>query len=276
MFDVREIQNKFQTINSKFQRMQKPIIIFFIFISAFIAKAEKKKNPFLKQTTSEAGITLSSNGKLSAVALSANQYWSVGKGKQHFKIGLGGRLTSSFGGNKLRYITAPAELTSGKKGPGVFFAPQVSENIDTLKVNSTQVNALNIFLSLHYDFKKKWGVEFNIDLAGFAFGASQKSTLTYGEHSDATRITNAKPSPRNTLLISDNDIGSLNSELMFSYLYKKNIKLKAGLSFLFNEYTVENPVLYTNKTGTVLGTDRYRNKSLTFGIGANYIFKHKN
>ncbi|GBL36069.1 hypothetical protein EMGBS15_16640 [Filimonas sp.] len=76
-------------------------------------------------------------------------------------------------------------------------------------------------------------------------------------------------------MISDNDIGSLNSELMISYLFKPNIKLKAGLPSWFNEYTVENPVLYTNSVGTVVGTDRYRLKSLCFGIGANYIFKHK-
>ncbi len=246
----------------------------FILITASV-NAEKKKNPYFKQTTSEAGITLSSDTKLSAIALSVNQYWSVGKKKSNVEIGLGGRLTSSFGGKKLIYMTAPAELTSGKTGPGVFFSEQISQNIDTLKVASTQINAINLFLALRYSFKKNWSAEFNIDLAGFSFGATKSSTLTYGEHSDANRLTNAKPTPRNALLISDNDIGSLNSELMISHSYKKNIRLKAGLSFLFNEYTVSNPVLYTNTLGTVVGTDRYRLKSLTLGIGANYIFKHK-
>ncbi|GBL36070.1 hypothetical protein EMGBS15_16650 [Filimonas sp.] len=61
--------------------------------------AQKKRNPYLKQTTSEAGIVLSTNGRLSAVSLSALQYWQVGRRKQSaYKIGLGGRLTSSFGG----------------------------------------------------------------------------------------------------------------------------------------------------------------------------------
>jgi len=246
-----------------------------LMVVACSVSAQKKRTPYLKQTTSEAGIVLSTNGGLSAVSLSALQYWQVGRKQAHIKIGLGGRLTSSFGGNKLTYMTAPADLTSGKTGPAVFFAPQVSKNIDTLKLASTQVNALNICLALRYDVNKKWGAEFNIDLVGFSFGETKSSTLTYGEQSDATRTTDAKPSPRNALLISDNDIGSLNSELMISYLFKPNIKLKAGASFLFNEYTVDNPVLYTNSMGTVVGTDRYRLKSLCFGIGANYIFKHK-
>jgi hypothetical protein len=255
--------------------MKKLSVICLLLVAAYSASAQKKKNPYLKQTTSEAGIVLSTNGGLSALSLSGIQYWQVGRKQPHIKIGLGGRLTSSFGGADLTYITAPAILTSGKTGPGVFFSDQVTQNIDTLKLASTQINALNVFLALRYDFKKKWSAEFNIDLAGFSFGGTKSSVLTYGEQSDATRTTDAKPSPRNALLVSDNDIGSLNSELMISYQYKPKIRLKAGASFLFNEYTVNDPVLYTNSTGTVVGTDRYRVKSLCVSIGANYIFKHK-
>jgi len=255
--------------------MKKISILIVAMVTLFPAIAQKKKNPYLRQTTSELGAMLSTSGKLSAVSLSVNQYWGVGRKKQSFKIGLGGRLTSAFGSKDLLYMTAPAKLTSEKTGPAVFFADQVPSNIDTLKVESTQVNAVNLYLALRYDFKRKWGAEFNIDLAGFGFGGSKSSVLTYGENSDATRITTAKPSPRNALLISDNDIGSLSSELYLSYLYKMNLKLKVGASFLFNEYRVDNPVLYTTQRGTVVGTDRYRNKSLTASIGANYIFKHK-
>ncbi len=255
--------------------MKKLSVICLLLVVACTATAQKKRNPYLKQTTSEAGIVLSTNGGLSALSLSGIQYWQVGRKQPHIKIGLGGRLTSSFGGTDLTYMTAPAILTSGKTGPGVFFSDQVPQNIDTLKLASTQINALNIFLALRYDFRKKWSAEFNIDLAGFSFGGTKSSVLTYGEQSDATRTTDAKPSPRNALLVSDNDIGSLNSELMISYQFKPKIKLKAGASFLFNEYTVDDPVLYTNSIGTVVGTDRYRVKSLCIGVGATYIFKHK-
>ena len=255
--------------------MKKLSIVVILLALAFNLQAQKKKNPYLKQTTSEAGISLATSGELSMVTLSANQYWGVGRKKRNFKLGLGARLTSSFGGDGIVYMTAPAKLTSGKTGPSVFFSEQVPQNIDTLKLDATQVNAINLFLALRYDFKKKWGVEFNIDLAGFSFGGSQSSILTYGENSNATRSVNSKPSSKNLLLISDNDIGSLNSELVISYLYKNKIKFKVLASFLFNEYTVDNPVLYTNSIGTVVDAETYRTKALAFGIGANYIFKYK-
>jgi hypothetical protein len=42
---------------------------------------------------------------------------------KNFKIGYGLRLTSQFG-NKLKYYTAPAILTSKQRGPQVFYIPQ--------------------------------------------------------------------------------------------------------------------------------------------------------
>ena len=75
----------------------------------------------------------------------------------------------------------------------------------------------------------------------------------------------------NVLLISDNDIGSLNSEFMISYKIRPKIKLKAGASFLFNEYTVENPVNYINTLGTQVNADRYRTKLFMFGVGTSIL-----
>jgi hypothetical protein len=100
--------------------MKKILFLILAFLPTAIYSQTKKVN-FVSRTTSESGIFLSSNGSLSATALSLNQYWGVGKRKKNFKLGLGARLTSSFGGSSLEYITAPAILTSGQTGPGVFF-----------------------------------------------------------------------------------------------------------------------------------------------------------
>jgi hypothetical protein len=235
----------------------------------------QQKTPFTTRTTLEAGVTLHSNGSLSALALTGIQYWGVGKNKKNFKIGLGARLTSSFGSNKLEYITAPAILTSGQTGPGVFFAEQITQNIDTLSLNSTQVNALNAYLALRYDFAQKWGIEFNIDLVGFSFGGNKDAKLVYGDGNQSIQNSKAKPTTFNALLISDNDLGSLNSAFMLSYKFKPQIKVSAGASFLFNVYTLESPVTYTNSIGTKVNAERYRTKQLMFGVGINYVFKYK-
>ena len=250
-----------------------------ILISAFILLPSvlfsQQKKTFISRTTQEAGVSFNSNRNLYALALTGIQYWGVGKRKKNLKFGLGARFTSSFGSNKLEYITAPAILTSGKTGPSVFFAEQITQNIDTLSLNATQVNALNAYLALRHDFAQKWGIEFNIDLIGLSFGGNKEGKLVYGDGNQSLRNSKAKPTAFNALLISDNDLGSLNSALMLSYKIKPQIKILAGASFLFNEYTIESPVTYTNSIGTKVNTDRYRTKQLLFGIGANYVFNHK-
>ena len=240
-----------------------------------ILYAQKTSAPFVSKTASEAGATLSSNGSTTALAFSMAQYWGFGKKKKNFKVGIGSRLTASLGNSNVEYITAPAILTSGQIGPGVFFASQIPENIDTLKLNGSQVNALNLFLALRYDFAKKWGLEFNIDLIGASFGASRTAVLKYGDDAGFTQITSAKPTTINALLICDNDHGSLNSELMILYKMKQNLKIKAGASFLFSEYTIDNPPTYTNSNANRISNDRFRSKALMIAVGVNYIFKNK-
>jgi len=249
--------------------MKKFLLIAFASLPTILFAQETKREHFISRTSHEVGATLASNGTANSLAFSINQYWGVGKKKNNFKFGLGARLTSSLGGSSLEYITAPAILTSGKTGPAVFFAEQIPQNIDTLSLNNTQVNAINLYLALRYDFAKKWGVEFNIDLAGASFGAEKTAVLNYGDVAYATKTTTARPTIGNVLLISDNDIGSLNSEFMISYKIKPTLKLRAGLVFLFNEYTLDNPVKYTNSIGTIIDAETYRTKMFMFGVGAS-------
>ncbi len=224
------------------------------------------------RTHFEGGLTLSSNGNNHIVAPSALQYWAIGKNKQKFKFGIGARYSASLGNNKLEYITARADLTSGKTGPGVFFADQVPGNIDTMSLNSTRIHALNLLLALRYDLDKKFAVEFNIDLAGLSFGKKKTATLTYNE--GKTHVSNAYPTAGNLLLVSDNDLGSLNSEFMISYLHKKHMRFKIGPVFMFNEYELSSPVEYVNDAGKFIDATRYRNKSFQIGVGFNYVFRY--
>ncbi len=187
----------------------------------------------------------------------------VGK-KQKFGIGAGVRLTNYFASNKY-YTTAPAKLTSGKSGPGVFFSETIDKNIDSVLFNKAQQNSLNISLNFDYSITKKLNVGFNIDAIGFTFGAKQKGT--YYANSGATTPTDAKPTGFNLLLVSDNDLGALNSEFNAKYKFNDKWNAKVGFQFLFTEYTTTTKV---QTTPDLQKNDRFRNKSSAISIGVVY------
>lgn len=247
------------------------LFLFLLLSMPVIAKDKSKK--LVSRTTLESGFTLSTNGAMNAAALHGVQYWGIGKSRKPFKLGLGLRFTSSLGSSTLQYITAPASITSGKTGPGVFFASNIPNNIDTVKLNGTQVNALNVVVHLNTRIYKKWSAEFNIDAVGFSFGSHKNATLFYGDGTKQQANFSAKPTAGNALLISDNDLGSLNSEFKLFYQVGKKSKVNAGLAFLFNEYKLGSTVKYVNSLGTAIEVDRYRTKALLFALGYNVILK---
>ncbi|MEZ4901062.1 MAG: hypothetical protein R2822_04550 [Spirosomataceae bacterium] len=210
-------------------------IIFVLLLSAVAITAIAQFNYPKKQIYGD--VALSAGGGFST-ALSYNQLYGVGKSKR-FKIGWGVRLTSFFGQN-LDYYTAPAKLTSGEYGPQVLFLENILTNIDTLQLTKTQTNAFNLAIHLQYSFKKL-DIGFNIDVIGATFGAQQSGKFiakSTGSRLNGTQQT-AKPTVFNLLLISDNDLGSLNSELYGRYWLKENLGLRFGASFQFTEYTTD-------------------------------------
>ncbi len=216
--------------------------------------------PFIKRTTLEAGVTLATNGDLNNVSLNGMQYWGFGRKNRRFKVGAGLRLNNYLGNDNLDYITAPADLTGDEA------------NIDSVSFTGTQVSALNAFIALRYDITERWGVEFNIDLAGFSFGGEKTGNLTYND--GEILPTDATPTAGNLLLVGDNDLGNLNSEFLLTYRYKSNWRFKAGAMFNFNEYSLGVvPAAYTASNGTeIKEVQRYRSKNMTFGVGVNYVF----
>ena len=191
--------------------------------------------------------------------------WLLGK-KHKLGLGAGVRLTNYFGFNKY-FITAPAELTSGKTGPGVFFTENIEENIDSVLFKNAQVNSLNLSINIQYAFTKKFAAGFNIDAIGFSFGG--KKDATYFGNNGTGGATSAKPTGFNLLLISDNDKGSLNSEFYGKYMFNNKWAAKLGYQFLFVEYTTDTKVQTTPDGQT---NDRFRNKSSGILLGITRSF----
>jgi hypothetical protein len=191
--------------------------------------------------------------------------WRLGA-KQKFGIGLGGRLTSFLGAN-IYYITAPATLTSGSTSPLIFFKENIVENLDSLLVKSPQVNSLNLMINLNYQINPELLVGFNIDAIGFSFGRNTRGNYMNGA---TGKNTTADPTPFNILLISDNDRGTLNSELYARYFLHERWALKASMQFLFTEYTTVTKVQQAPEEN-----DRFRNKSLMFSVGVSYKLLRK-
>lgn len=207
-------------------------------------------------------LSLSASSKQVTGAASWAHLHGFGKRKQKFKVGYGLRFTSFTGSDK-EYITAPAELTSRRQDPGVLFSETFEESLDTVTFSSSQINSFNFSIQLQYSFSRKLDLGFNIDAVGFSFGQQKTGMLKSSLRPSGMAIEqSAKPTPYNALLISDNDIGSLNSELYLRYWFKEKWAIKGGFTFLFTEYTTNQKLIFDN--------DRFRYKTLMIMLGITY------
>ncbi len=244
--------------------MKKITLSLCIILSTFLVNAQST----LKSLTYSADATFASG--MFAPSISASKNFSLKKSRStKFQVGLGARLTHYAGSKDLEYFTAPAILTSGKTGPSVFFADPIESNIDTFNYSKTAINSLNLDIILNYRISRKLSAEFNIDAIGFSFGGDKTGTLKNG--AAANNTATAKPTSINALLISDNDRGSLNSQLVLIYKLNKSLALKGGAGFLFTEYTNSKNTVVNNAAAL---NDRFRNKSLGLVLGANYQFNN--
>ncbi|MEO5996199.1 MAG: hypothetical protein ABIN89_05705 [Chitinophagaceae bacterium] len=197
-----------------------------------------------------------------ADAFSWSHYHGIDKNKR-FKIGYGLRLTNFFGSDQ-NFMTAPAKYTSGKSSLAALFSENIVANIDTISFSKVQVNSLNagVYLSYLLPFwQNKFELGVNIDVVGFSFGARQNA-LYKGN------TVSAKPTSLSLLLISDSDIGSLNSEWHVNYWATSRLAIKAGYEFLFTEYTTDNKVQHIPNTTET--NDRFRLKSRMILLGVLY------
>jgi hypothetical protein len=238
---------------------------FIIFsLSLFIAQtalAQREDAPNYYKNSISTDLNLASDGKNSLIALSAKQQFGLFGGKR-FKLGYGVRLNHNFGG-KSQFLTAPAILTTGKTGPIVFFdGTKIAKNIDTIQTTAFSVTSINIPLYLEYAVTNKLDVGFNIDLIGASFGASVSNYNSVHATTANAGAVAAKATTFNALLIGDNDLGSLNSEILARYHFNDKLALSAGVSFAFAEFTTSRKLYLDN--------DRFRQKQLMPMIGVNY------
>jgi len=229
------------------------ILLLFALPLAGIAQSASRTVDFLDGTSSFAKY----QGSLS---VHYSHLRKLGKA-QKFSIGYGARITSYLGANQY-YITAPAEFTSESTSPLIIFRENVSENIDTFLVKSPMITMVNVSINIHYQISSRLTAGFNIDALGFSFGGKRQGNYISGV---TGKITQGTPTQLNLLLISDNDRGSLNSELFAKYKLNNKWSLKAGLQFLFTEYTTGTKVQQFPSEN-----DRFRNKSLLLGLGVSY------
>ena len=235
------------------------VIIFLSFAAAAQQKTKRAVDQF-----ADISIGIGSSQGTGSIAYVYN--WKIGKRKK-WEAGFGARFTSYFGSN-LYFKTAPAKLTSGKTGPAVLFADDIVPNIDSVLFPKAQINSFNLSLNFGYNFSKKFSAGLSIDAIGFSFGKKQ-SGIYYGNNFATGIPITAKPTGFNLLLISDNDKGSLNSELFARYKWNGSWGVKLGLQFFFAEYTTATEV-QTTPGGDK--NDRFRKKMAGAAVGVTYNF----
>jgi hypothetical protein len=200
-----------------------------------------------------------------ATAASWSHLHGIGKSKK-IKVGYGIRMTKYLGFDQ-NFITAPARLTSKKEDISVLFSKTYDENLDTLSIKRSQAIFLNASINLAYQLFPRVLIQFNIDAAGVTFGKERSGDYTSSIYSGEKTDKKAAPTRYNLLLTSDNDIGSLNSEIFGTYWIKPDLGIKVGASYMFVEYKTEDKLAFNN--------DRFRNKAWMGMIGISYSPKKK-
>lgn len=207
-------------------------------------------------------ISTSAGNNEQQLAIDTTRFWRING--SNFWIGAGLRGTSMWSSDQ-NYKTAPALLTTGQEGPQVIFLEDKKDNIDDLRVSTSQVVSINAMVQILYQWNENWAFGTNIDVIGGSFG--KKSRAKYDPKKDDNQYpdeVSARPTPFNLLLISENDRGSLNSEVYALKNLGAGWGLKLAANFSFTEYTTTKKLRKNN--------DRFRRKTLLPSIGLTRDF----
>ena len=241
-------------------------VIFYLFLSFITFNLSAQG---LDKSYKTFDLAMSGGGTGFSPSLSFTQMFSIGK-SYRFKIGYGVRVTSYFGG-AANFRTAPAKFTSGASSFAALVSDDIVANIDTFSVKSFQTNALNISINIQYALSKKLEVGVNIDATGKTWGGTVTGDLISKRNKrkfqDGSTTSSSNPETYNFLLVSDSDIGSLNSEVYARYWATEKIGIRAGLSFQFMELTTEKKVEINGRLN-----DTWRYRTLTPMVAVSYKF----
>ena len=230
-------------------------VIFYLFFSVITLNLSAQG---LDKTYKTFDLAVSSGKGSFSPAISFTQLWGLGKSNR-FKVGYVVRVTPHFGG-ETNFRTAPAKFTSGSSSFSALYADDIVANIDTFRVKSFQTFAVNIGVVIQYAVTNKLEVGFNIDATGKTWGTTVTGDLISKRNKrkfqDGSTTSDANPETWNFLLVSDSDIGSLNSEIYARYWITNKIGIRAGISYQFVELTTEKKV---EIKGRLNDTWRYKN-----------------
>lgn len=244
--------------------MKKVILYLFLSFITFNLSAQG-----LDKSYKTFDLAISGGGTGFSPALSFTQMFGIGKSNR-FKIGYGIRVTSYFGG-VANFRTAPAKFTSGTSSFAALVSDDIVANIDTFSVKSFQTNALNVSINIQYALFTKLEVGINIDATGKTWGSTVTGDLISKRNKrkfqDGSTTSSSNPETYNFLLVSDSDIGSLNSEVYARYWVTEKIGIRAGLSFQFVELTTEKKVEINGRLN-----DTWRYKTLSPMVAVSYKF----
>jgi hypothetical protein len=223
------------------------LLAFVITFTTNIATAQKTDNPKTQQL---ADLSFGFGSKQGSVVAGYFYNWNLGKSKKFF-IGTGARF-NAFYGKGVNFTSAPSSLAGDK----------LKE--DTLLAANPGVYSINLLINLGYNITPQLQAGFDIDLLGASFGP--EGTPIYISNG-VPATTKAKPTGFNTLLVGNNDRGSLNSEFYARYKFNDKFGVKLAYQYLFSELTTTTKVQTTPEQN-----DRFRNKSSLINIGFSYHF----
>ncbi len=218
----------------------------FVMNNSVLAQEENS----IPKTSSDISLSVGFGKDLFAGSLGWNRTHGLGSSHK-FRLGYGLRV-SSLSGTNLNYTTAPANLAADLT------------KVDTLLVAKANTIALNAVINIQYQLSKKLMVGFNIDAIGIGLGSETVSTLISSDTKAAGLPANpsVKPSSLNALLVGNNDLGQLKSELYAAYNVSSKLWVKGGLDLTFSEYTAAQKLTQDN--------DRFRYKANLIFLGISY------
>lgn len=180
-----------------------------------------------------------------------NQYLKLDR-RGLLQVGWGIRGTH-FMGKDLDFITAPASLTREKTGLGALGSPLILRQIDTLQIRSS-ITSFNFNLGVQISILNRLAIGANVDLLGIAFG-TRRSGFYLGSRGyskmDSLNLhktyQKAHPTALGVLLLGDNTVGSLHTELYARLHITERAGLKVSYLFTANEYRTDATLVDDNR-----------------------------
>jgi hypothetical protein len=202
------------------------------------------------------------------VATSYQYAWKYGE-KKRLTMGIGMRFNGLFASDKY-FVTAPSKIVKGESGPQAFVKMEIPANMDSVQIPSASIFALNFMVNIGYEISDRFSAGFNIDVVGISFGKQQPGVYINGNAPDGitSKTIEAAPTGFNLLLIGENDLGSLNSELFVAYELDEQWTVKLGIQHTFMEYTTTTKVQQLPEEN-----DRFRITPTVVCVGVRYTLR---